>query len=309
MRAWFLRRVLMLIPVVLGVVTLVFAFVRMVPGDPAAIMLGEQARAADVAAMRKDLGLVGPTYQQYLRYLNGLIHGDLGSSFSMRAPVTKVIIERYPATMKLAVAAMLVALLVSFPLGIIASLRPGSAVDVAAGAFSLLGVSMPNFWLGPLLILLFSIHLGLTPVSGGGDLSHMILPAITLGAAMAGILARLVRSGLLEVRGAPYIRAARAKGVGGARIIWAHALRNALLPVITVVGLQFGTLLGGAVITETVFSWPGVGSLLIEAIRSRDYPLVQGCVLTISVTYVAVNLLTDIAYGLIDPRIRLGAPR
>ena len=309
MRSWLLRRILMLIPVVLGVVTLVFAFVRMVPGDPAAIMLGEQARAADIEAMRKDLGLVGPLHQQYLRYLNGLVHGDLGASFSMRAPVTRVIIQRYPATMKLAVAAMLVALLVSFPLGIISSLRPGSAVDVTAGAFSLLGVSMPNFWLGPLLILLFSIHLGLTPVSGGGDFSHMILPAITLGAAMAGILARMVRSGLLEVRGAPYIRAARAKGVGGARIIWAHALRNSLLPVITVIGLQFGTLLGGAVITETVFSWPGVGSLLIEAIRSRDYPLVQGCVLTISVTYVAVNLLTDIAYGLIDPRIRLGAPR
>ena len=168
---------------------------------------------------------------------------------------------------------------------------------------------MPNFWLGPLLILLFSIHLGLTPVSGGGDLSHMILPAITLGAAMAGILARLIRSGLLEVRGAPYIRTAKAKGATGARIIWVHALRNALLPVITVVGLQFGALLAGAVITETVFSWPGVGSLLIEAIRSRDYPLVQGCVLTISITYVAVNLITDLAYAIVDPRIRLGGER
>jgi len=204
---------------------------------------------------------------------------------------------------------MLVALLVSFPLGIISAMRPGSAIDITAGVFSLLGVSMPNFWLGPLLILLFSIHLGLTPVSGGGDLSHMILPAITLGAAMAGILARLIRSGLLEVRGAPYIRAAKAKGATSARIIFVHALRNALLPVITVVGLQFGALLAGAVITETVFSWPGLGSLLIEAIRSRDYPLVQGCVLTISITYVAVNLLTDFAYAIIDPRIRLGGER
>jgi peptide/nickel transport system permease protein len=290
-------------------VTLVFAFVRMVPGDPVTIMLGEQARAADIEAMRKDMGLVGPLHVQYARYIRGMLRGDLGKSFSMRKPIVKVIIERYPATLKLALAAMLVALLVSFPLGIISATRPGSAVDISAGAFSLLGVSMPNFWLGPLLILLFSIHLGLTPVSGGGDLSHMILPAITLGAAMAGILARLIRSGLLEVRGAPYIRTAKAKGATGARIIWVHALRNALLPVITVVGLQFGALLAGAVITETVFSWPGVGSLLIEAIRSRDYPLVQGCVLTISVTYVAVNLITDLAYAIVDPRIRLGEER
>ncbi len=295
----------MLIPVVLGVATLVFAFLRMVPGDPVTIMLGEQARAVDIEAMRKDLGLDGPLHKQYLSFLASLVRGDLGKSFSMRKPVLEVIANRYPATIRLALAAMLVALLVSFPLGMLSAMRAGSAVDAAAGAFALVGVSMPNFWLGPLLILLFSIHLGLTPVSGGGGLAHLVLPAITLGTAMAGILARLIRSGMLEVQGAPFIRAAKAKGAKRGRVI-VHIIRNALLPVVTVIGLQFGALLGGAVVTETVFSWPGVGLLLIEAIRSRDYPLVQGCVLAISVTYVAVNLLTDVAYALVDPRIRYG---
>lgn len=304
-RGWLIRRLLMLIPVVLGVATLVFAFLRMVPGDPVTIMLGEQARAVDIEAMRKDLGLDGPLHKQYLSFLASLVRGDLGKSFSMRKPVLEVIANRYPATIRLALAAMLVALLVSFPLGMLSAMRAGSAVDAAAGAFALVGVSMPNFWLGPLLILLFSIHLGLTPVSGGGGLAHLVLPAITLGTAMAGILARLIRSGMLEVQGAPFIRAAKAKGAKRGRVI-VHIIRNALLPVVTVIGLQFGALLGGAVVTETVFSWPGVGLLLIEAIRSRDYPLVQGCVLAISVTYVAVNLLTDVAYALVDPRIRYG---
>jgi len=306
LRNWLIKRLLMLIPVVLGVVTLVFAFLRMAPGDPVTIMLGEQARAVDIQKMREDLGLEGPIHKQYLNFLWGLTRGDLGQSFSERKPVSSVISRRYPATIILALAAMFVALLVSFPLGIISAMRPGSAVDTTAGTFALLGVSMPNFWLGPLLILLFSIHLGLTPVSGGGSFAHLILPAITLGTAMAGILARLIRSGLLEVQGAPFIRAAKAKGATRSRVIWVHALRNALLPVVTVIGLQFGALLGGAVITETVFSWPGVGLLLIEAIRSRDYPLVQGCVLAISATYVVVNLLTDMTYAIIDPRIRYG---
>ncbi len=308
-KGWVVRRILLLIPVMLGVVTLVFGFLRMAPGDPVEIMLGEQARAADVEAMRKDLGLEGPVHEQYLDFLGGLVRGDLGESFSFGDPVTKVVLERYPATIELAVAAMLVALLMAFPLGVVAAVKPNTPVDTAAGAFSLLGVSMPNFWLGPLLIIVFSIKLGLTPVSGSGTPAHLILPAITLGTAMAGILARLIRSGLLEVSGAPYIRAAKAKGASSRRIIWVHSMRNALLPVVTVMGLQFGALLGGAVITETIFSWPGVGLLLIEAIRARDYPLVQGCVLAIAITYVVVNLLTDMTYGLIDPRIRYGEKR
>jgi len=304
LKSWLPRRILMLVPVVLGVATLVFAFLRMVPGDPVVIMLGEQARVADVETMRKDLGLDGPLHEQYGNFIIGLARGDLGKSFYFRRPVRDVVFERYPATISLALAAMMVALLVSFPLGVISAVKEGTATDTAAGGFALLGVSMPNFWLGPLLILLFSIHLKLTPVSGGGGIEYLILPAITLGTAMAGILARLIRSGLLEVKGSPYVRTARAKGVGGSRLIWVHALRNALLPVITVIGLQFGALLGGAVITETVFSWPGVGLLLIEAIRARDYPLVQGCVLVISATYVLVNLFTDLFYGIVDPRIR-----
>jgi len=308
-KGWVIKRILLLVPVVFGVATLVFGFLRMVPGDPVVIMLGEQARAADIEAMRRDLGLEGPVYEQYLDFLAGVAHGDLGESFLFGKPVTKVVLERYPATIRLAAAAMVVALLVAFPLGVAAAVKPNTPVDTAAGAFSLLGVSMPNFWLGPLLIIVFSIKLGLTPVSGSGTSAHLVLPAITLGTAMAGILARLIRNGLLEVGGAPYIRAAKAKGAGSGRIIWVHSMRNALLPVVTVMGLQFGALLGGAVITETVFSWPGVGLLLIEGIRARDYPLVQGCVLAIAVTYVAVNLLTDIAYGFVDPRIRYGEKR
>lgn len=309
MRGWVLRRILLLIPVVLGVATLVFGFLRMVPGNPVEIMLGKQARATDIEAMRRNLGLEGPVYEQYLDFLAGLARGDLGESFSFGEPVTEVVLDRYPATIRLAVAAMLVAILMAFPLGVVAAVKPNTPVDTAAGAFSLLGVSMPNFWLGPLLIIVFSIKLGLTPVSGSGTLAHLILPAITLGTAMAGILARLIRSGLLEVSGAPYIRAAKAKGASSRRVMWVHSMRNALLPVVTVMGLQFGALLGGAVITETIFSWPGVGLLLIEAIRARDYPLVQGCVLAIAVTYVVVNLLTDMTYGFIDPRIRYGERR
>lgn len=302
---WFAKRLAQMIPVVFGVVTLVFAFLRMVPGDPVTIMLGEQARPADIETMRKDLGLDGTMAAQYGRFIKGLCKGDLGKSFYFRKPVRDVIFERYPATMQLAGCAMLVAVLISFPLGIIAAMRSGTAVDAAASGFALLGVSMPNFWLGPLLILLFSIHLQLTPVSGGGGFKYLILPAITLGMGMSGILARLVRSGLLEVQGAAYIRTAVAKGLGRGRVVLVHGLRNALLPVVTVMGLQFGALLAGAVVTETVFSWPGVGYLLIEAIRSRDYPLVQGCVLSISATYVLVNLLVDALYAVIDPRIRL----
>lgn len=294
----------MLIPVVFGVVTLVFAFLRIMPGDPAVMMLGEQAKQTDIEQMRKQLGLEGSLHEQYFSYLKALAKGELGESFLKREPVSQLVWERLGATFELALASMLVAMVVAFPLGVLSARRAGSVVDSVAGAFSLLGVSLPNFWLGPMLIILFSIKLGLTPVSGGGSWQYLILPAVTLGGSLAGILARLTRSGLLEVLNSPYVRTARAKGASEKRVVCLHALRNALLSVITVMGIQFGVLLGGAVITETVFSWPGIGLLLIEAINARDYPLVQGCVLTIAVSYVIVNLITDLTYAVVDPRIR-----
>lgn len=304
MKNYIFRRLLLLIPVVFGVITLVFAFLRITPGDPVVIMLGEQAKQADIEQMRKQLGLEGPLHKQYFSYLKGLSKGDLGESFLKREAVSKLVWQRLGATFELALASMLVAMVVAFPLGVFSARRAGSIVDATAGAFSLLGVSMPNFWLGPMLIILFSIKLGITPVSGGGGWRYLILPAITLGTSLAGILARLTRSGLLEVLSSPYVRTARAKGASEGRVMWVHALRNAMLSVITVMGIQFGVLLGGAVITETVFSWPGIGLLLIEAINARDYPLVQGCVLTMGISYVIVNLLTDLTYALVDPRIR-----
>jgi len=304
MRAYIARRLLLLIPVAIGVVTLVFGFLRMAPGDPATIMLGEQARQVDVQALRKQLGLEGSLGRQYATFVASLARGNFGTSFSKRQPVAKLVFERLGATMELAVAAMIIAALVAFPLGVFAATRPGTVGDAGAGAFALLGVSMPNFWLGPLLIIVFSIKLGLTPVSGAGGVSHLILPAVTLGASMAGILARLTRSGLLEVLSSNYVRAARAKGAPERLVLWKHALRNALLPVVTVMGMQFGHLLAGAIITETIFAWPGVGMLLIDAINSRDYPLVQGCVLCISITYILITLITDLSYAWIDPRIR-----
>jgi peptide/nickel transport system permease protein len=235
----------------------------------------------------------------------GVATGDLGSSYFYRRPVAQVIVERVPATVELAVAAFLVAGLIAIPLGIIAALREGTAVDNGAVLFSLVGVSLPNFWLGPLLILLFSIKLGWFPVSGKAGLASLVLPAITLGAALAAILSRMTRASLLERLGEDYLMVARAKGLPEWKVILKHALRNALIPIITVMGLQIGALLSGAIITENVFSWPGLGTLLINAIEARDYPLVQGCILFISLSYVLVNLLTDLFYGWADPRIRL----
>jgi ABC-type dipeptide/oligopeptide/nickel transport system permease component len=292
--------------VVVGVCTLVFLLLHLVPGDPVDAMLGESARPADRTELRRALGLDRPLMTQYIAYLAGLARLDLGRSFQDQRAVAEVLAERLPATLELAGAALALALVLAIPLGVLAARFRGRHVDSAAMGFSLLGISIPNFWLGPVLILIFSLQLGWTPVSGRDGPMSLVLPAVTLGTALAAILARMVRASVLEVLGEDYVRTARAKGLGEVAVMRRHALRNAWLPVLTLVGLQLGALLGGAVITETVFAWPGVGSLLIEAIRGRDYPVVQGCVLLISLTYVIVNTATDVVYAWIDPRIRIG---
>ncbi len=299
------RRLLLALPTTLAVATLVFSLIHLVPGDPVLMMLGEGAQPTDVEELRGRLGLDRPLVAQYGSFLSGLARGDLGRSLHFGEPVATLIARSYPATCELAIAATLVALLTALPLGMLAAYRRDGWLDRGARFFSLLGVSVPNFWLGPVAILLFSIRLGWLPVSGRGGWANVVLPAATLGLAMAALLTRLVRSALLEELGKPYLVTARAKGLGPARVAVRHALRNALVPVVTVVGLQFGSLLTGAILTETIFGWPGLGRLLIQAIRLRDFPLVQGCVLLIAVTYVAVNLVTDLVYAWLDPRIRL----
>ena len=292
--------------VVFGVISIVFLLIHLIPGDPIEIMLGEAASSTDREALRVALGLDQPVLLQFTHYLHGLLQFDLGASLQSRRPVTDLLQERLPATLLLAGVTLAVTLALALPLGMLAAVRRGSAWDGGAMAFSMLGVSIPNFWLGPLLILVFSLWLGWFPVSGREGVGSVVLPAVTLGTGLAAVLSRMVRSSMLEVLGEDYIRTARAKGLPPQRVILHHGLRNALLPVITLLGLQLGALLAGAVITETVFSWPGIGLLTIEAIQSRDYPVVQACVLLISVGYVLVNLLTDIVYAWADPRIRLG---
>jgi ABC-type dipeptide/oligopeptide/nickel transport system permease component len=298
------RRIALTLPVLLGVATLVFSLIHLIPGDPAQAMLGEAAPQADVEELRRRLGLDRPLLEQYGAFLAGLLRGDLGTSLRTGLPVTGQILERMPATFELAAAAMFVAICVSIPLGIAAAVRRGTGVDHAAMTLALTGVSVPNFWLGPLLAIVFSVELGWLPVSGRGTPQHLILPAVSLGAALAAILARMTRASMLEELREQYVLAARARGVAPMRAIVRHAFRNSLIPVVTLIGLQFGAVLTGAVITETIFAWPGIGRLLIQSIGFRDYPLVQGCILLIAVTYVAVNLLTDLVYGVLDPRIR-----
>lgn len=286
---------------------LVFVLIHLIPGDPIDVMLGESSVAADRVALRQQLGLDLPLWQQLLHYYGGIFQGDLGLSLHQGKPVAALIGERLPATAQLAGTALLLALALSLPLGVIAARRAGRWQDSAASSIALLGLSIPNFWLGPLLILIFSIALGLTPVSGREGVLSLLLPAFTLGLSLAAINTRMVRTSLLEVLEQPFVRTARAKGLSESRAVWRHALPNAALPVLTLLGLQLGHLLAGAVITETVFSWPGIGTLMMDAIRQRDYPVVQGCVLFISCTYVVVNALTDIAYGWLDPRTRRAA--
>ncbi|MGA1876339.1 MAG: nickel ABC transporter permease [bacterium] len=301
---YILKRIFWLFPVVLGVITLVFLLIHLIPGDPVDIMLGENARSLDKQILHHELGLDKPLLNQYVDFLKKIGRGNLGKSLHSQQPVLAIILEKYPATLELMLAAILVALAISLPLGILSALKQYSFMDHASLFLSLLGISMPHFWLGPILILLFSIKLGWLPVSGRGGPSHVILPAITLGTAMAAILTRMVRSSLLEVLEDDYITTAKSKGLSFKRVILKHALKNAFIPVLTVVSLQIGALLTGSIITEMIFAWPGLGRLTIQAIYTRDYPLVQGCVLIISISYVVVNLLTDLAYTVIDPRIR-----
>ncbi|MBW2307736.1 MAG: ABC transporter permease [Deltaproteobacteria bacterium] len=284
MRAYLIKRILLAIPTILGVATLVFFLQALVPGDVVDFMLGERAIPADREALRREMGLDRPLTEQYFRFLLG----DLRYSYIQHRPVLEMVIERYPATLELAMGGMLVAVVVAFPLGIASAVRRNTTVDHVSRLGALLGLSMPNFWIGPMLIIFFSIYLDILPVSGRGGLSHLVLPSVTLGTAMAAILTRMIRSSLLEVMGEEYIITARSKGLRESVLLFKHALRNALVPVVTIMGLQLGRLLGGSVITETIFSWPGVGRLMITAITTRDIPLLQGCV-----------------YVLIDPRIRL----
>jgi peptide/nickel transport system permease protein len=304
MTRYLVRRLLLTLPVLLGVATLVFSLIHLVPGDPVQAMLGEGVAPQDVAEMRTRLGLDRPLIVQYGSFLKGLASGDLGTSLRTNQPVAQAIGERMPATIELALAAMVVALTVALPLGVLAAVRAGSATDVAATTLALVGISVPNFWLGPLLAIVFAVVLGWLPVSGRGGLSHLVLPAITLGAPLAAVLARMTRASVIEELSELYVLAARARGVSRLRSVVRHAFRNSLIPIVTVIGLQFGAVLTGAVITETIFAWPGVGRLLIQSISFRDYPLVQGCILLIAGTYVTMNLLTDLVYGFLDPRIR-----
>ncbi len=292
------------LPVIWLVVSVVFLLIHLVPGDPILQMLGEGAPAADIAATRHAYGLDVPLGQQYLRYWKGVLHGDLGRSLRFNQNVGKLIAQRYPYTLQLTVAALLVALIISVPAGVGSAQRRGRWDDKTLSVASLFGLSFPNFALGPILILLFSIKLGLLPVSGSGSFAHLVLPAITMGGSLAAILTRMVRTSMLEELGQDYIRTARAKGLPERTVVYRHALRNAMLPILTVVGLQFGALLAGAIVTEKIFSWPGIGRLTVDAIGNRDYFLVQGCILAIGLTYVLVNFLTDLLYSVANPRIR-----
>lgn len=306
MKQFFIRRLLLLLPTLLGAVSLVFVLVHLIPGDPVEVMLGETATAADKEALRRDLGFDRPLLTQYRSFLLNLAIGDLGRSLYEPGSVVSIIRARLPATLQLAFCAMIAAVFISFPIALLAATHRGGWIDRSALTFSLLGLSLPNFWLGPFLMIVFSIQLGWTPVSGRGGIGHLILPALTLGLGMAAILVRILRASVLQVIHQDYVQTARAKGLRESRVWLKHVLRNALLSVITILSLQFGGLLAGSLITETIFSWPGIGRLTIQAIQTRDYPLVQGCVLIIATSYVLINFITDLLYKLVDPRVTYG---
>ena len=301
------RRILAVIPVLFGVTLAVFSMLFLVPGDPVKIMLAEFVTTPDqIAQMRAQLHLDEPVLKQYGRFVGNALRGDLGISIRSRRPVAAEITENIGSTGQLALASMLVAIGLGVPLGLLAALGRNSWLDVAAMVVALLGVAMPSFWLGLLLIFVFSLHLGWLPATGGGDLLHLVMPSVALGMIAAAIIARLTRSSMLEVLGQDYVRTARAKGLGSGSVIVRHALRNALIPVVTVFGLQFGNLLAGAVIVETVFSRPGLGRLIVGGILAKDFPLVQGTVLFVAAAYVLINVVVDVAYAYVDPRIRIG---
>jgi ABC-type dipeptide/oligopeptide/nickel transport system permease component len=299
------RRLLIIAPVMAAVVTLVFLLIHIVPGDPVRQLVGDNASEEQYQAVKTELGLDKPLFTQYTDYWKGLFRGDWGTNPVTKEPVLKRISSRYPSTIKLAFAAMLIAISIAIPLGVTAATHRGTPIDSASTLLALLGISLPGFALGPLFMLIFSVELGLTPVSGAGGIANLILPALTLGAAMSAILTRIVRSSVLEELGEDYVRTARAKGLPERTVLYKHVLKNGLIPVVTVIGLQFGVLLAGAIITERVFSWPGVGSLLIDSISERDYKLTQGCILVIAATYVLVNTATDLIYRFLDPRIKV----
>jgi len=298
-------RLALALPALWLVLTLVFLLIHIVPGDPVQQMLGEGARAEDLQQLRHSLGLDQPLHVQYGKYLSGLVRGDWGQSFRFQLPVLQVVRQRYPATLELACVSLLVCVAIGIPSGVLAAHRRGRAADRAVGIFTLFGLSVPNFALGPVLVLIFSIQLGLFPVSGRGSLLHLVLPALTLGAALAAILTRMVRTAMMEELSSDYVRTARAKGLSESAVLFRHAFRNALIPIVTILGLQFGTLLAGTIVTESIFAWPGVGRLAVQAIQARDYPLLQGCILFIALSYIVVNLLTDVVYALVDPRVRV----
>ena len=304
MPRYFLTRILYTLPVVWLVVSLVFLLIHLVPGDPILQMLGEGVPAADLQAARHAYGLDLPLSQQYLNYWKGVVHGNLGLSLRYNQSVSKLLVQRYPYTLKLTLSALLVAVLLSIPAGVRSARRRNEWDDRTISVVSLFGLSFPNFALGPILILLFSIKMGWLPVSGSGTFANLVLPAITMGSALAAILTRMVRTSMLEELNQDYVRTARAKGLSETTVVYRHALRNAMIPVITVLGLQFGALLAGAIVTEKIFSWPGIGRLTIDAISNRDYYVVQGCILAIGLTYIAVNFMTDLVYSILNPRIR-----
>jgi ABC-type dipeptide/oligopeptide/nickel transport system permease component len=302
---YFGQRLLYAIPALWLIVTMVFLLAHIVPGDPVAQMLGEGARVEDLQQLRHALGLDLPLWTQYGHYIAGVLRGNLGESFRFQQPVLQVVASHYPATLELSIVALLICSCIAIPAGILAAHRRGERTDHTVGVLTLFGLSIPNFALGPILILIFSVTLGWLPVSGRGGLSHLVLPAFTLGAALAAILTRMVRTSVIEELSADYVRTARAKGLSESAVLFRHAFRNALIPILTILGLQFGTLLAGTIVTESIFSWPGIGRLAVQAIGARDYPLLQGCILLIAVSYVFVNLLTDFIYAVVDPRVRL----
>ncbi|MCL0071472.1 ABC transporter permease [Thermodesulfovibrionales bacterium] len=311
MLTYIIRRIGLMVFIMLGVSVITFSMIHLVPGDPAEVIAteryGEEITAETIEHVRRELGLDQPVYVQYARWLINVLQGDLGYSFRTDRPVLDEILTRLPATLQLALAGMLVALIIAIPVGIVSATRQYSAVDNLSMFGALLGVSMPNFWLGLLLIMFFSVYLGWLPVFGHGGIEHLILPAVTLGTGMAAITTRLIRSSMLEVLKADYIRTARAKGLKEKVVIYKHALKNAMIPVVTIVGLQFASLLEGAVIVEVIFAWPGIGRLLVDSIFARDFMLIQGCILFIAAMFVLVNLLVDISYAYLDPKIRYEA--
>lgn len=306
MTTYLVRRVLLSVPTVLGVATLIFLLVHLLPGDPARVIAGVNATPADVERIRHQLGLDQPGWQQYLTFLTRLAHGDLGTSAHTLNSVTAEIATRAPYTAELASLSIVIAIAVGVAAGVVAATRRNTAVDLLISGAAIAGVSIPVYWLGLMLVVLFAIDLRVLPAAGAGGPTSIVLPAITLASFSVGFIARQTRSAMLEVLGQDFVRTARAKGAGERRVLLRHALRNALLPVVTTIGLQFGTLLGGAVLTETVFAWPGIGRLLVDSIFFRDFPVVQGVVLLIAVAFIAVNLITDLVYAVVDPRIRYG---